>query len=436
MSDLAFFLTEGGDEVTVISSRMRYDLPDAVLENRERYRGVEICRVFTTRFGRSWLPGRALDYLSFYLSATRALLCQARRGDVVVVKTDPPMLSVLIAPIALLRGCKMINWLQNLYPEVAGELGMAVAKGAIGRALARLRDGSLRTAGLNVVIGDDMAQRLRARGITPEKIAIMPNWADDESIRPIESAENALRAEWGLQGKFVVVYSGNLGRAHDVETLLGAAVRLKEHSDICFLFIGGGHGITQLREQVDALDLPNVFFRPYQPRENLSQSLCVGDVHWLSLKPGLDGLLLPSKFYGIAAAGRPVIVIGSLDGELSRLVENEHCGVAIAPGESQVLAATLSDLADNRAHCEAMGRRIRRLLDQRFSRARALERWATLLHLVAAGARYGVPRDASPRGTPRRFTSSGGAAPSPPTLAGYHIFGHFLPEGAFLYHSV
>jgi colanic acid biosynthesis glycosyl transferase WcaI len=383
LSDLAFYLAVRGEPVQVIASRRRYDDVAAILPGCENLRGVAIHRVATTRFGRFSLIGRAVDYASFYLSAGAALLRLARRGDVVVAKTDPPMLSVLTAALAALRGFERVNWLQDLYPEIAGALGVPGLGGAAGRILAGLRDRSLRGAAMNVAIGEDMAQKLHDMGLPAAKLRIIPNWSDDESIAPSESAANPLRREWSLEGKFVVLYSGNLGRAHDIDTMLGAAERLRARTDIVFLYIGSGFEFAKLQAEVRRRGLDNFRFKPYQPREALPLSLGVGDMHWLSLKPGLDGLILPSKFYGIAAAGRPILVIGSTEGELSRLVRRYACGYAVAPGRSDELADIVAKLADDPPRCRDLGRKARAMLDAEFTKASALEHWHEVLRQAA-----------------------------------------------------
>jgi glycosyltransferase involved in cell wall biosynthesis len=184
----------------------------------------------------------------------------------------------------------------------------------------------------------------------------------------------------------VVAYSGNLGRAHEVETLLGGAELLRNRAEIVFLLIGGGIEMSALATEVRYRKLSNFLFKPYQPRESLSQSLGVGDIHWLSLKTGMNGLVLPSKFYGIAA-GRPVIVIGSPDGELSRLVVHSDCGFHIGLGRSVELAQAIEILETDQPRCGEMGLNARRLLDLRFAKAEALERWRTELRAVVGNPR-------------------------------------------------
>jgi glycosyltransferase involved in cell wall biosynthesis len=382
LSDLAFHLAQEGWAVSVIAGRQRYDAPEASLPKREKISGVEIHRVPTTRFGRHRLAGRALDYLTFYLTAAWALLRLAGPGAIVVVKTDPPLFSLLALPIARLRRATAVNWLQDLYPEVAERLGVRLLGGPLGRILRELRNHTLRTSRLNIAIGEDMARLLREEKVPAARIRVLANWVDDERIWPISPEENPLRADWGLQGKFVVAYSGNLGRAHEVDTILSAAGTLANRSDIVFLFIGGGHEMDMLKARFDELGA-HALFKPYQPREALSQSLSVGDAHWLSLKEGLDGLILPSKFYGILAAGRPVLAIGGPTFELGRLAEEAGCGQHIRLGDGAGLAAAISELAGDPESRLAIGGRARSLLEQRFTKAATMRAWQALLASAA-----------------------------------------------------
>jgi glycosyltransferase involved in cell wall biosynthesis len=350
----------------------------------EIVKNVRVHRVATTQFGRSALPGRALDYLSFYLAMRRAVLGLARRGDILVAKTDPPLLSLPIMRIASRRGINLVNWLQDLFPEVAIELGIAVAGGRAGRALAAARDASLRAARANVVLGYRMAERVRARGVPENRIHIIHNWSDDETIRPVPAQQNPLRQEWGLTRRFVIGYSGNLGRAHEYDTMLKAAERLRHRDDIFFLFIGTGHQLDALKHSVTARALDHMFrFMSYQARNALTYSLGVPDIHWVSLRPELEGLIVPSKFYGIAAAGRPVIAISASDGEIARLVAQHRCGLVIEPGDADGLAAALVSLAADSARVNAMGAAARAMLDKHFTRRHAFDRWRILLEKVS-----------------------------------------------------
>jgi glycosyltransferase involved in cell wall biosynthesis len=379
LTDLAFYAASSGRQVHVITSQQRYNDPAARLADEETVQGVQVHRIATTRFGRTALLGRSFDYFSFYSAMWRELGLIGKTGDIVVAKTDPPLLSVIARYAA--GNSQLVNWLQDLYPEVAIELGVPFIKGPIGRGLSYLRDATLKAAVANVVVGDKMAAKVRSLGV--DRIHVIPNWTDDEKIVPVRHEDNSLRSEWGLEDKFVVGYSGNLGRAHEYETVLGAAERLRDHPRIVFAFIGGGHQFDDLARSVKRRGLEKTFrFFAYQDRTLLKYTLGVADVHWISLKPALEGLIVPSKFYGIAAAGRPIIAVMHEDGEIARLVKQHACGLVVAPGDLDSLTAALLTLTDDPGRIADMGTRARAMLDAHFTRVQAFQRWRQLLDAI------------------------------------------------------
>ncbi|HEX6159757.1 MAG TPA: glycosyltransferase family 4 protein [Thermoanaerobaculia bacterium] len=375
-SDLTMHLASRGWEVHAITSRQRYDDARARLAPHEVANGVTIHRAWSTRFGRAGLIGRAIDYATFYVSAFFAVLRYAGssgssvprsssangptaprnprnpedpRGTVVVAMTDPPLLSIVCALAAMLRGARLVNWLQDLFPEVAESLGMrglGVLRGP--------RNWSLRRARVNVVLGERMRERVG------NDARVIHNWAD-AGLHPLPFA-----------ARFSVGYSGNLGRAHDAETIV-EAMRLAP--EIPFVFTGGGAQLERVRRSAGA----NVEFRPYAPREQLSESLSSADVHLVSLQPAMEGLIVPSKFYGILAVARPVVFIGARDGEVARLVEEARCGYVIEPGDAAGLARVLRELASDRAKVREMGERGRTMYEQRFAPRHAFARWEEVL---------------------------------------------------------
>jgi len=384
LTDLAFHLAGCGIDVHVVTSQQRYDDPCARLPEVDSIGGVAIHRMPTTRFGRSALIGRGFDYFSFYIAAYRSVLAWAKPGDVLVAKTDPPLLCVVAKHAAEGRGLHLVNWLQDLYPEVAMELGVPFTKGPLGRGLLQLRDASLRAAAANVVVGERMAEVVRNRGIAPETIHVIPNWCDDEEIQPVAPLTPPLRQEWGLGEQFVVGYSGNLGRGHEFETVLAAAERLRSDQRLCFLFIGGGKQFAELAHSVRRRGLDHLFrFLPYQERKILRLSLGVPDIHLISLRPEVEGLIVPSKLYGIAAAGRPIIAVGASDGEVGRLVRRHNCGVLVEPGQGELLADRLRCLRANPGRLAEMGRRARAMLEVHFTRRQAFERWRSLVDEIS-----------------------------------------------------
>jgi len=391
LSDLAFGLARRGASVAVITSGLCYDAPNSKLQAHEMINGVEVHRVWTSRFGRGRLFVRSIDYLTFYLAAAWAMLRVVKRGDVVIAMTDPPMLSVVAAPITKLRGARLVNWLQDLFPEVAEALNVGGGFGVAAFAPMRwVRNASLRRAAINVAIGEIMADRLSQLGMEPERVRVLPNWADCDTIKPLENSANPLRSDWKLSSRFVVGYSGNLGRAHDIETLL-EAISVTERSEnndlpplqIRWLFIGGGSLFEEMKRETTKRGLKTIEFKPYQPRERLSESLSAADIHIVSLRPELEGLIVPSKFYGVAAAGRPTLFIGSRDGEIAKLIARHKCGVTVAIGDGAGLAATVNAMARDLSRCHAMGAQARKACVELYSKTSAIEAWHRLLSEIA-----------------------------------------------------
>jgi colanic acid biosynthesis glycosyl transferase WcaI len=272
-----------------------------------------------------------------------------------------------------------VNWLQDLYPEVAVGLGMK-ALSPFAPLLVAARNASLRAATCNVAIGDKMSERLLESGLRPELVTVIPNWCDDSTIKPLSPQDNPLREAWGLKEKFVVGYSGNLGRAHEYQTILDAAEHLRARTEFVFLFIGGGALTNGLKSEVEQRGLSSTFlFLPYQDASMLPQTLALPDIHLISLRPEMEGLIVPSKFYGIAAAARATIAVADPNGEIGTLVARYDCGQAVTPGDSLHLAQTIQLFASDPKRRARMGSNAREMLDRAFSRKSCLESWQRLL---------------------------------------------------------
>jgi len=382
LSDLAFYLAEHQHEIHVITSRQIYDDPRAKLAPLEIFKSITIHRVWTSSFGRHFLPGRLVDYLSFYLCCCGCLFRICRKGDMVVAKTDPPMLSDTVAFVTRLRKAVLVTWLQDLFPEVATALNMRGFNKFTASLLQWLRNRSLHRAVTNVVVGEEMQSRLVREHIPAEKIRVIHNWADGELIKPLARTNNPLVREWGLQDKFIVGYSGNLGRGHDYEVILEAARKLKPHKQIVFLFIGGGAGIEKLKSVQQHDDLDNVVYQNYQRRETLTFSLGVSDIHLITLRPEMTGLMVPSKFYGVAAAGKPVLFVGTEECEIARIIREAQCGEIIKPGDGTGLADKILILQQSPSLLMEMGRRARKVFDEKFTSVHAFRQWELLLEKV------------------------------------------------------
>jgi len=342
--------------------------------------GVTVHRVAAPSEGPHGLAQRAFAYAAYSLGARRAAMSLVSPGDVVIVKTDPPLLAPALAHLAKARGARVVAWLQDLFPEVAVEYGVPGMRGPVAAVLRRVRDRALAEMDAVVAIGDAMAARVRAvRDVDPARVHVIHNWADGRAIVPLAPESNALRRRWNPGGAFLVAYSGNLGRVHEFDTLLGAAARLAGDPGIRFMVVGRGPRLAEVSSRARRMGLANLGFEPHQERSALAQSLGAADAHVVVLRPAFEGLVLPSKLYGILAAGRPAIFVGSVTGETGRILAQAGAGVAVATGDAEGLAAAIRRLRDDAALCAAMGARARKALEERYDMALALAHWDAVI---------------------------------------------------------
>ena len=384
LGDLAFHLAERNSNmaVEVVTGRQTYNAPVSGLPHDEVVRGVHVKRLWTTRFGRNRLPGRAIDYVTFYLNAALYLLKTLKAGDLAVAETDPPLISVITALAAKMRGTLLINWIQDLFPEVATAARVR-GTGLVGPVLTAVRNMSLRFARVNVVLGERMADELRALGIPGDRIRIVHNWADGREITSVPHELNELRETWKFRDRFVVGYSGNMGRVHEFDTIVRAAALLRDRDRIVFVFIGDGAKRPELEMKVRRHGLNNVLFKPYQDRSRLARSLSAIDLHVISLNHAFEGLVVPSKFYGAAAAGRPVMYIGDPDGEVARIIGSEECGCVGRIGDPEGVAAEIERLSHDPVLVRRMGQRARRVFERCFDARIAMEAWREIVDMVS-----------------------------------------------------
>ncbi|MEO7741955.1 MAG: glycosyltransferase family 4 protein [Usitatibacter sp.] len=376
VSDLALHLARAGNEVHAVASRSGNEAPVREM------RGITVHRAADAGTESLSLPARAGAYLRHYRGARAVARKLLARGDVVIVKTDPPLLSAAIGPIAASRGARVVVWLQDLFPEVASEYGVPGIGGILGSPLRAARDRSLGAADRVVAIGDRMAARIvRMRCVAPERLHVIHNWADGRAITALAAEANPLRAAWGMKDHFVVGYSGNLGRVHEFDTLLDAAILLRGDSNIRFLIIGRGARLPQVRKRVDTDRLSNVLFAPHQDRELLGQSLCVPDVHLCVLRPNFEGLVVPSKLYGGMASGRPTIFVGSPEGEAAAIIGRAQGGFTVSSGDAAGLARAIRRLRDAPDERRLLGAQARRAFEREYDLPVAMRHWENVLAL-------------------------------------------------------
>lgn len=357
-----------GADVTVVTSRGPVSLG---LPSEERVRGVRLIRVGSAPFTRASHARRALSYLGLY-PRFAAKVRSLGPVDALVSMTDPPLLVAAVAR-GRLPGRQRIHWAQDLYPELAEQLGVLRPGGVAASLLRRISTSALRRQDTVVAVGRCMKERLMTRGVDPDKIRVIPNWSSVSP--PSQEASRVMRQGLGWENDFVVLYSGNMGLAHDFTTVVGAVQQLRG-SHVRFVFAGEGPREEELRRAL--LGEAAVSFVGPRPREELSTFLGAADIHLVAVRGDLGGLVVPSKFYGILGAGRPVVYVGPERSEVAISLSETGAGEAVRHGDSTGLAGVLRTLASDPGRVAAMASRA---AAQDCTFGRALAAWKSVLRM-------------------------------------------------------
>lgn len=354
LAQLAEKLVGNGWKVTIVTARGAAKRP-----LHEERNGVVILRSRGLPFTRKSHLRRGLSYLSLYPALFFRALA-APKADRLVVMTDPPLVLFLGPFLKLLKRAHLIHWAQDVYPDIAEKLGLLKPDGSIARILRKISTASLKRYDHIIVVGRCMADVINNRGLDPNRISVVPNWADTDRIEEIPQDKNAFREVLKLEDRLVIMYSGNFGLAHPFEQILGAAEELAHmRPEVTFVFVGDGPKKEWLQNEARARSLGNVLFAPYQPLDKLSHSLSAGDVHLACMETDLCGLVVPSKVYGIMAAGRPCLFLGPRDSEAARILIESQCGDVIENDDHVALARRLDEWLTNSLKRTTAGKKAR-----------------------------------------------------------------------------
>ena len=352
------------------------------LPRHETRNGVRIIRVPSTAFERSRLGLRALNYVTFVGSALAAGI-GGRRPDIVLCMTDPPIVGDIGLAVARRFGVPLLVISQDVFPEIATKVGRLESRLLVG-VLRRLVGLYLTRADRVVAIGDTMRLRLEEKGAPAERIHVIPNWVDTKERSP-RPRDNEWAEQHGLVGRFVVMHSGNVGHAQNLDALVRSATFLRDLDDLRIIIIGFGARHEDIVGLAGRLDVAKrVEFLPYQPRELLPLSLSAADVHFVGLVQGLSGYVVPSRLYGIMAAGRPVVVAADAESETAKVVAHVGCGIVIPPSRPELVAEVIRDAYEGRYDLDEMGARGRAYVTEEADTSVALGRYRELLREMVA----------------------------------------------------
>jgi glycosyltransferase involved in cell wall biosynthesis len=374
-----------GTEVTVVAGRplnaSRAETGSRrSLVTREVYRGVDIRRANGTKLRQGRFVARASNYVSYFAAATAASF-GVGRPDVVVSLTDPPIVGLAALWTARRTGARFVFLCEDIFPEVATLLEDFQNR-SINAALDRVNRYLLRSADGIVALGDRMRRRLvEEKGADPARVHVIHNWADCDAIVP-GPKDNAFSREHGLADRFVLMHSGNVGLSQNLDVLVEAADRLRSKERLTVAIVGDGSKRRALEAMAAGRSLTNVRFLPYQPKALLHDSFASADAFLVSLKAGIEGFIVPSKVYGILAAGRPYIAATDPASEPAQIARESGCGLVAAPGDPAALADAIATMYDNPAMTRDMGARAR-LAARQYDRKNAVQAYHELFERVA-----------------------------------------------------
>ncbi|MEM9217666.1 MAG: glycosyltransferase family 4 protein [Cyanobacteria bacterium P01_F01_bin.150] len=384
-------------DVEVFTGQPGYAFQTESAPAKEKLNGVSIRR---SRISHIWfqrIRGKAASGIIFCMRSFLYLLKCARKKDVLLVTTAPPFLPVIAYLIYCLVGLPYVCIIYDLYPDIATELGVINSDHWIVNLWNRLNRAIWCNAAQIVVLSDSMKKRVleNCPSLAPSRVSVIHSWADPDHIKPYPKQENRFAQKYNLVESFTVLYSGNIGRCHDVDTIVEAMQYLKDEP-IQFVFIGGGAKQPSLEEQVDQLGLSRkVKFLPYQEKHNLPHSLTACDLSLVSVSEDMGALVAPSKLYSALAAGRPIAAICSAQSYLNSLLIKMGCGATFENGQGKKLADYILYLSRDRDFAEKLGSAGRDHMARHFTPQTIATQYADVLRNAVC---YGAP--VTPSSTP------------------------------------
>jgi len=321
----------------------------------EVYHNVQIHRCGATALNKDILLFRLLNLLTISVSVFFNALRSIRKNDVVLVITNPPTMPLIACIVCKLCGAKMVLRLEDIYPEVLVAAQIIKADSAMAGMINAVQKKIYQHSDRILVLGREMMELVYDKtGHRLKQVDLIPHWADSDQIGPLPRAENPLLSRLDILDKFVVQYSGNMGRTHDLESLIQCARILEKESNIHFLFIGSGAKEPWLKKIVSELGLRNVTILPPQPRSELVSSLNACDMAIISFVEGMAGASVPSRMYNIMSAGKPILGVAEGESELAQVISEENIGWVVAPGSPERIARVIMEAYANRPLLQKM----------------------------------------------------------------------------------
>lgn len=378
LTGIAEGLAADNFNVSVLCAQPTYNQRGVNAPAREIRNQVSIRRCCATTFDPKNIIGRAINFLVVSLSIGIRALMEIKKGQAVLVVTNPPLLPFIVQLICRLKGAKFILLIHDIYPDVLVPLALMKKSGFLYKLISLANSYLYRLSDTVITLGRDMADLVQNKCANKGTIKIIENWADTELIRPIDKEHSKCIEAFGLSNKFIVQYSGNHGRTHDLISLAKAAEALNDYEDIIFLFVGGGSGKKALVDYAKNRNLRNIIFREYAPLSELNDSLNAADLFIISFKEGMSGISVPSRIYNLMATGKPIIGAVEEHSEVAQIIKEEQIGVIVPPGSSEILAQQILLLREDSVARIEMGQRASTCAELKYSYKAIKEKYRLL----------------------------------------------------------
>lgn len=384
LHELAVELARLGVEVEVLTGRPSYGPPDTWQDCplRETVDGVKIHRLKVARFDKNFLPGRAINYLSFVVPMILNMLLRSRHDTVYLYTTNPPFLGAIGAFVHLFRRHHYVTLLHDAHPQLGVWVGTFKRGSLIERSWSWLNRRKYNRTLETIVLCKAAKNLVHQTYKVPENhIHVIPNWADGEDLHPIEKHDSSIAHEHGYLDDFVLLYSGNMGLYYEFETVLAVAELLRDEP-FKLVLVGGGGKKKWIEEEIERRGLVNAETLPYQPFEKLNESLNACDASLVTIAEGIEGISFPSKLYTSLAVGKPIVGLSESGSELREIVERNDCGIWNELGDAEGLAAQIRELIVDPARARRLGENARRTFEHGYTRQICAAKYAEVLRLA------------------------------------------------------
>jgi glycosyltransferase involved in cell wall biosynthesis len=384
LHELAENLAVQGFDVQVITAHPSYGPPETWKKcaSREKLDDVDVRRMWTTRFSKDRMIGRAINFATYVIPLQLRMLFGSRSKDVHLYTTNPPFLGAIGAVVSMVRKHPYVVLLHDAHPQLSVWVGKVKGTSPVVKLWQRINGITYRRAAQAICLCHSAKKLIcETYGVDPSKVHVIPNWADGQKLFPIEKSECKFAKKHSLDKPFTILYSGNLGLYYEFETLLDAAELLKGEN-VRFVFVGSGGRKGWLAEQIKARNLSNSMVLPYVPIEELNDSLNSCDMSVVSIAKGIEGISFPSKLYSSLAVGKPVLAISEAHSELRQIIEEPGVGKWIELGDKQGLVNLIRELSKDRASCEKMGAQARKLFEMKYTKEITCGQYADVLKLA------------------------------------------------------